>query len=151
MSYCECSVDGVVGEDPGVSAGLSQGFWTGGFDENHVGLQFPRPQQQDALKTSRKIWVISRDLNPTIRHVTFDLVPAGAQSMKRSHQTGSQSYNLPDPPSSVLVSITHMWLYVDDAHPSSSQDVVDGVGAGPVQVALELPVLHEPEQEVSEQ
>lgn len=40
---------------------------------------------------------------------------------------------------------THVWFYVDDAHPSSSQHVVDGVGAGAVQVSFMLTVLHEPE------
>lgn len=39
-----------------------------------------------------------------------------------------------------------MRLNVDDAHPSSSEHLIDGVSAGPVQVALILPVLHKPER-----
>lgn len=38
-----------------------------------------------------------------------------------------------------------MCFSIDDAHPSSLQHVVNGVCAGPVQVALILPELHKPE------
>lgn len=55
-SYCESSVDGVVGDDSGVSAGLSQSVWAGGFDENHIRLQFSCPQRLDALTIKQHIW-----------------------------------------------------------------------------------------------
>lgn len=48
-SYCEGSFHAVAGDDPGVSPRLSQSLRTRGFDEDHIGLQFPRAQHQDAL------------------------------------------------------------------------------------------------------
>lgn len=40
---------------------------------------------------------------------------------------------------------THTWLHIDDAHPSSSEHLINGIGAGPIQVTFIHPVLHKPE------
>lgn len=47
--------------------------------------------------------------------------------------------------SSLFFTGTHKWFNIDDAHSSSLQHVIDGVHAGPVQVAFILPVLHKPQ------